>query len=256
MQWAETLFDLSGKTALITGSSRGLGRAIADRMAQHGAAVVISSRKSEACEVAADEINRAYPDRRPAIAVPANISRREDLERLVAASGDIDILVCNAALNIHVGPTTELTEVVLRKVMEANIMSLYWLAGLVLPGMVARGGGRVIVTSSTAGLLGTPGSLSYGLTKAAGLQMVRDLAVEYGRQGIRVNAIAPGMIRTDMTRASWTSPAALAPYVDRSPVGAIGEPDAIAGVAVFLAAQAGEHLNGQTITVDGGYSIA
>lgn len=256
-----SLFDLSGKTALVTGSSRGIGKAIATRLAQHGANVVVSGRRAETCAATVKEIEALRdPEWGSVWGQPANIGQQGDLSRLADAAvqrfGPIDILVCNAAINIHVGPTLGLGEAALRKVMEANIMSLYWLTRSVVPTMVERRSGRIIFISSTAGLTGGGASLSYGMTKAAGMNAMQTLAVELGPSGVRCNSIAPGMVETDMTRPMAAKPGLVDAYLARSPARAVGVPDDIAGVAVFLASRAGEHMNGQTLVVDGGYSIA
>lgn len=256
-----TLFDLSGKSALVTGSSRGIGKAIATRLAQHGANVVVSGRRIETCAATVREIEAL---RGPAWGrvwgQAANIAQQEDLLRLVEAAvqqfGPLDILVCNAAINIHVGPTLGLGEAALRKVLEANMMSLYWLTRAVIPAMLERRAGRIILVASTAGLTGGGASLSYGMSKAAGMNAMQTLAVELGPGGICCNSIAPGLIETDMTRPMMARPGVLDTYLARSPARAPGVPDDIAGVAVFLASRAGAHLNGQTLVVDGGYTIA
>lgn len=257
----DTLFDLSGKTALVTGSSRGIGKAIATRLAQHGANVVVSGRRAETCAAAVHEIDglrgagwgRAWGQ-------AANIAQQDDLTRLVDGTvdqfGPVDILVCNAAINIHVGPTSGLGEAALRKVIEANMLSLYWLTRCVIPSMVERRFGRIIFISSTAGLSGGGASLSYGMTKAAGMNAMQTLAVELGPSGIRCNSIAPGMVETDMTRPMMEKPGLLQAFLARSPARAVGVPDDVAGVAVLLASRAGSYINGQTLVVDGGYSVA
>ena len=257
----DTLFDLSGKTALVTGSSRGIGKAIAARLAQHGANVVVSGRRAESCAAAVSEINgQRGAGWGQAWGMAANISQQDDMTRLVDAGaqqfGPIDILVCNAAINIHVGPTMGLGEPALRKVIEANMLSLYWLTRRVTPSMVERRFGRIILIASTAATSGGGASLSYGMSKAAGINAMQTLAVELGPSGIRCNSIAPGLIETDMTRPMMDKPGVLAAYLQRSPAREIGVPDDIAGVAVFLASRAGAHVNGQTLVVDGGYTIA
>ena len=256
----QNLFDLTGKVALITGSSRGMGNAIAKRMAEHGANVVITSRKRDACEAVAAEINslrsEGYGE---AMAIPCNIGRKEELQQLVAAVeerwGKVDILVCNAAINPWIGSTLDVEDATFRKVMETNLMGSHWLCQRVLPGMVERQDGRIILITSLSGQTGSRQFGLYGLSKAAGNQMARNLAVEFGRYGIRANAIAPDVHRTDMARSLWDDPAAASPYLKRNPSGRFGEPDEIAGTAIFLASRAGGNVNGQVIAVDGGYSI-
>lgn len=254
------LFDLTGKVALITGSSRGMGKAIAERMAQHGANVVISSRNANACEAVAAGINRNRTEGQgEAMAVACNIGRKEELQQLVTATekrwGRVDILVCNAAINPWIGSSLEVEDATFRKVMESNLMGAHWLSQLVLPGMIERRDGRIILVTSLSGQTGSRQFGLYGLSKAAGNQMARNLAVEFGRYNIRTNAIAPDVHRTDMARSLWDDPIAADPYLKRNPSGRFGEPDEIAGTAIFLASRAGGNVNGQVINVDGGYSI-
>jgi NAD(P)-dependent dehydrogenase (short-subunit alcohol dehydrogenase family) len=204
-----TLFDLEGKTAIITGSSRGIGRAIAERYAEHGARVVISSRKLPACEAVAAAINEKHGAGR-AIAVAANISSREDLATLVQrtrdAFGDIHILVCNAASNPHYGPMSSLADDAFRKILENNVIANHWLVQMVAPEMRARRDGAIVVISSIAGIQGQSMIGAYGISKAADMQLVRNLAVELGPDNVRVNAIAPGIIRTDFARVLINDP--------------------------------------------------
>ena len=251
------LFDLTGKVAVITGSSRGIGRATAEAMADHGAKVVISSRKQDVCEAVAAEINARHPG--AATAIAASISAKPALEALVARTqadvGPIDILVCNAASNPYYGAMSGLTDEAFRKILDNNVLSNHWLIQLVLPGMIERRDGAIIVVSSIGGLRGTDTLGAYSISKAADLQLVRNLAVEVGRHNVRANAIAPGLIKTDMARALWENPDNIARYNTQHPMRRIGEPVEIAGAAVFLAAKAGSYVNGQTIVVDGGSTI-
>lgn len=256
----QSLFDLSGKTALITGSSKGIGRAIAHELARQGADVVISSRKAEVCQTVADEINADLGDTGGrAIVVPANISHKEELERLVAdtraALGKIDILVCNAAVNPYYGPMKDMPDSAFEKILGVNILSNHWLIHLVLPEMVARQDGSIIIVSSIGGLRGHPTLGGYCISKAADLQLVRNLAVEYGPDNIRVNAISPGLVRTDFARALWENPEYLANRTQGDPLRRIGEPREIAGAAVYLASAAGSFTTGQNIVIDGGATI-
>jgi NAD(P)-dependent dehydrogenase (short-subunit alcohol dehydrogenase family) len=250
------LFSLKGRTALITGSSRGIGRAIAERMAQAGARVVVSSRKQEAC----DEVVKAIRDAGgEAIAIPCNISTRPELEALVArareAYGKIDILVCNAAVNPHYGTTQEIPDSAFQKVLDCNIRSNHWLCQLVIPEMAERRDGTVIIVSSIGGLKGSSSLGTYGLSKAADMALARNLAVEWGPRNVRVNCIAPGLVRTDFAKALWENPDTYNATVTRYPLRRIGEPDEIAGTAIFLASAAGSFVTGQTIVVDGGATI-
>ncbi|RZI43343.1 SDR family oxidoreductase [Herbaspirillum sp. HC18] len=253
-----SLFDLSGKVAVITGSSRGIGRAIAERMAQQGANVVISSRKPGPCEEVANEINAAHGAGR-AIAVPANISSKEELQNLVnetmQAFGHIDILVCNAATNPYYGPMSGIEDDQFRKILENNVIANHWLIQMVVPQMAERKDGSIIIVSSIGGLRGSPIIGAYNISKAADFQLARNLAVEYGPQNVRVNCIAPGLIKTDFARALWENPETLKRATSMAPLRRIGEPDEIAGTAVYLASKAGSFVTGQAIVVDGGVTI-
>ena len=252
-------FDLSGKVAMVTGSSRGIGRAIVERMAEQGAKVVVSSRNIEPCREVADAINAKYGDGR-AIAIAANISSKEHLQRLVEetirAFGQIHVLVCNAASNPHYGPMHTISDDQLRKILDNNIVSNHWLITMVAPQMIARKDGSIIIVSSIGGLRGSPVIGAYCISKAADLQLARNLAVELGPHNVRINCIAPGLIRTDFARALWEDPDNLEQRNAQTPLGRIGEPDEIAGAAILLASQAGAYMTGQTIVVDGGVTIA
>ena len=252
-----SLFDLAGKVALITGSSKGIGRAIAERMAEHGAKVVISSRKADACEAVAAGIIAKGGE---ATVIPAHIAHKDQLQGLVdqtvAKWGGIDILVPNAAVNPYFGPSIDCPDDAFDRIMGSNVRSTFWLCNMVLPQMAARGGGSIIVISSIAGIRGTPVLGGYGISKAADMALVRNLAVEWGAKNIRANCIAPGLVRTDFARALWENPEILRKRVKDSPLPRIGEPDEIAGAAVFLASPAGSFTTGQTFVIDGGVTIA
>lgn len=254
-----TLFDLSGKGAIVTGSSRGIGRAIAERLVEHGARVAVSSRKAEACEAAAQEINARYgPDR--AIAAPANISSKEALRELVdatlAAFGRVDVLVCNAATNPYFGPLGGIDDAQFLKTLSNNVVSNHWLIQMVAPQMLERRDGSIIIISSIGGMRGSPVLGAYNISKAADFQLARNLAVEFGPSNVRVNCIAPGLIQTDFARALWEDPELLRSSTAGTPLGRIGQPDEIAGAAVFLASAAGSYVTGQAIVADGGATIA
>jgi NAD(P)-dependent dehydrogenase (short-subunit alcohol dehydrogenase family) len=254
-----SLFDLTGRVAIVTGSSRGIGRAIAERFAEHGASVVISSRKAEACAETAAAINRAL-QRDAAKPIPANISSKEELQRLVdetvRAFGRIDILVCNAASNPYYGAMDGISDAQFRKILENNVLANHWLIHMAAPGMIERKDGSVIIVSSIGGLKGSKVLGAYNISKAADLQLARNLAVEFGTHNVRVNCIAPGLIRTDFARALWENPGTLKSVSATTPLGRIGEPDEIAGAAVYLASKAGTFTTGQVIVVDGGATIA
>ena len=249
-----SLFDLSGKVAIITGSSRGIGRAIADALADHGARVVISSRKAEACAEAADAINGRHPG--AAIVVPANISSKEELQNLVdetrAKLGRIDILVCNAASNPYYGPMAGITDEQFRKILDNNVIANHWLIQMVAAEMIERREGSIIIVSSIGGLKASAVIGAYNISKAADFQLARNLAAEFGPHHVRVNCIAPGLIRTDFARALWENPETLKMVTMHTPMQRIGEPHEIAGAAVFLASPASTFMTGQAIVVDGG----
>lgn len=253
------LFDLSGKVALITGSSRGIGKAIAERMAEHGAKVVISSRKPGPCEEVRDAINAKH-GAGTAIAVPANISSKEDLQHLVdetrAAFGKIDVLVCNAASNPYYGPMLDIGDDAFHKILANNVVANNWLMSMVVPEMKARKDGAVIIVSSIGGLRGSSIIGAYCVSKAADFQLARNLAVEHGVDNVRFNCIAPGLIKTDFAKALWDNPDTLEKSTANAPLRRIGMPDEIAGAAVFLASAAGTFMTGQQLVIDGGVTIA
>ena len=252
-----SLFDLSGKVAIVTGSSRGIGKAIAVQMALHGARVVISSRKAESCAAVVAEIAAAGGT---AMAQAAHVGHKQELEALVdttiAKWGRIDILVCNAATNPHFGPSISITDAALEKVVQTNLYSNIWLCNLTLPRMAERKDGAVIIISSVAGFYGTQLLGAYAISKAADMQLARNLAVEWGPQNIRVNCIAPGVIRTHFAKALWADPQRAAALARRYPLRRLGEPDDVAGIAVMLAARSGNFITGQTVVVDGGGLIS
>ena len=251
------MFSLKDKVALITGSSRGIGKAIAEAMAQADAKVVISSRKADACDKVAAGIRAAGGD---AAAIPCNVSDLGQLQHLVDATigrwGKIDVLVCNAAVNPHFGSSLEISEEAYDKTMTTNVKNVLWLCRTVIPRMAERKDGVIIIVSSIAGLKGTHRLGTYALSKAADMQMTRNLAVEWGPSNIRVNCIAPGLVRTDFARALWEDPDNYARAVAAYPLGRLGESEDIAGAAVFLASRAGAWITGQTLVVDGGTSVA
>ncbi|MEO1968658.1 MAG: SDR family oxidoreductase [Sphingomonadaceae bacterium] len=252
------LFDLTGKTAVITGSSRGIGRAIAEQLAAHGAKVVISSRKQEVCEEVAAAINTEYGEGR-AIAIAASISDKAQLEDLFAQTaerlGPVDILICNAASNPYYGSMDGISDEQFRKVLDNNILSNHWLIQLALPAMRERGDGAIVVISSIGGLRASTSIGAYCISKSADMQLVRNYAAENGKHGIRINAIAPGLVKTDFAKALWDNPKALEATENALPMRRIGEPVDIAGAAVYLSSPAGRWTTGQTIVVDGGATI-
>ncbi len=247
------LFDMTGKVALITGSTKGIGRSIAEEMARCGARVVISSRKAEVCDQVAGELTAQGFE---AIAIPCHVGRKEDLQNLVdktlAAWGRIDVLVCNAATNPVYGPTQEMTDEAWDKIMDTNVKGSFWLTQMVLPGMAERGEGAVVMLSSIAGLRGNTVIGTYGVSKAAEAALARNLAVEWGPKGIRVNAIAPGLIKTDFAKALLEDPVRVKRAEEKTPLRRIGDPVDIAGLAVFLSTPASAYITGQVIVADGG----
>src|SRR3954468_3684976 len=249
-----SLFDLTGKVAIVTGSSRGSGRAIAEAFADQGAKVVISSRKAEACQEVADTINAKHPG--AAIVVPASISSKEQLQNLVDETsrrlGRIDVLVCNAASNPYYGPMGGISDDQFRKILENNVIANHWLIQMAAPEMIARKAGSIIIVSSIGGLKASAVIGAYNISKAADFQLARNLAAEFGPHQVRVNCIAPGLIRTDFAKALWENPDTLKAVTAHTPLQRIGEPHEIAGAAIFLASDASTFVTGQAIVVDGG----
>ncbi len=253
------MFDLTGKTAIITGATRGIGRAIAEQMALQGARVVVSSRKADACQAAAAEINASAGRADAALALACHIGHKDQLKSLVDESlrhfGRIDILVCNAASNVHHGPSATIDDDAFAKIIDTNLKSTHWLCHMVLPAMVARRDGAIVVISSIAGLRGSREIGTYGISKAGEIALVRNIAVEYGQYNIRANAIAPGLIKTDFARALWENPEFLNERINATPLRRIGEPLDIAGAALFLASRASAFMTGQVLVVDGGVTV-
>jgi NAD(P)-dependent dehydrogenase (short-subunit alcohol dehydrogenase family) len=252
----QSLFDLTDKVAVVTGSTKGIGRAIAEALARAGAKVVISSRKPDKCEEVANAIKSEGLE---ATAIACHIGKREDVEHLVSETkkrfGKIDILVCNAAVNPYYGPLSGLTDEAFTKVIDSNVRSNLWLCNLVIPEMAERKDGSVIIVSSIGGLRGSVHLGMYAISKAADFQLARNLAVEWGPQNIRVNCIAPGLVRTDFARRLWENNDLLVKAEAATPLRRIGEPDDIAGAAVFLSSRAGSWTTGQVIVIDGGVTI-
>ncbi|WP_369810876.1 SDR family NAD(P)-dependent oxidoreductase [Marinobacter salarius] len=250
------LFDMTGKVALITGSTKGIGRSIAEEMARLGAKVVISSRKADACEQVANELKEQGYE---AIAIPCHVGKKEDLQNLVdktnEAWGSIDVLVCNAATNPVYGTTAEMTDEAWDKIMDTNVKGTFWLTNMVLPQMAGKGEGAVVLLSSIAGIRGNTTIGTYGVSKAAEAALARNLAVEWGPKGIRVNSIAPGLIKTDFAKALWEDPVRVKRAEDKTPLRRIGDPVDIAGLAVFLSTKASAYVTGQVIVADGGETI-
>lgn len=253
-----SLFDLSGKSAVITGSSRGIGKAIAEAFAEQGAKVTISSRKAGPCQDVAAELNNKYGEG-TAIAHPANISEKHELQAMVDATneafGKIDICVCNAASNPYYGPMEGITDDQFSKILQNNVVSNHWLIQMCAPQMRERKDGSIIIVSSIGGLRGSNIIGAYNISKAADFQLARNLAHEYGPENVRINCIAPGLIKTDFARALWEDPNNLKRATATTPLRRIGEPIEIAGAAVYLASAAGSFMTGQMMVVDGGTTI-
>jgi NAD(P)-dependent dehydrogenase (short-subunit alcohol dehydrogenase family) len=250
------LFDLTGKVALVTGSTRGIGKSIAEELARAGASVAVSSRKAEACEKARAEFAAQGFD---VLAQPCNVSRKEDLQALVDATlakwRRLDIVVANAAANPYYGPLTGISDEAFDKIFANNVKSVLWLAAMTLPGMAERGGGSFTLVGSIGGLLANTVIGAYGMSKATGHHLVRNLAAEWGPKNVRVNAIAPGLVKTEFARALWEDEKRRAERIEATPLRRLGEPRDIGGIAVFLASDAAAFITGQVIVADGGVTI-
>jgi len=253
---ANALFDLSGKVALVTGSTRGIGKSMAEELALAGARVAVSSRKAEACQAVSEEFKARGLEH---LARPCNVSRKEDLQALVDATlerwGRLDIVVANAATNPYYGPLTGLPDEAFDKIFGNNVKSVLWLAGMTLPQLAKQGSGSFIVVGSIGGLVANTVIGAYGMSKAADHHLVRNLAAEWGPKNVRVNAIAPGLIRTEFARALWEDEKRRTEREDATPLRRLGEPRDIGGIAVFLASDAAAFMTGQVIVADGGVTI-
>ena len=254
-----SLFDLTGKVAIVTGSTRGIGLAIAEEMVAQGARVVISSRKQDSCDAVAAAINDKAGEER-AIAIAASLSDKQALIDLATQTaerwGRIDVLVCNAASNPYYGPMSGISDEQFRRILDNNILANNWLIQAVAPGMIERREGSIVIISSIGGLHASKVIGAYNISKAADFQLARNLAAEFGPHNVRVNCIAPGLIRTDFARALWEDPKFVGAIERSTPLGRIGEPREIAGAAVYLASPASTYVTGQAIVVDGGTVIA
>src|SRR6185295_17581344 len=251
-----SLFDLTGQVAIVTGSTKGIGKSIAEELGKAGAKVVISSRKADACEATRAELAQKGLT---VMAQPCNVGRKEEVSALVAAAnkawGRIDIMVCNAAVNPYYGPLGGLSDEAFDKIMNSNVKSNLWLANLVIPGMAERGGGSVIMVGSIAGLKANTIIGAYGISKAADHMLVKNLAAEWGPKNVRVNAIAPGLVKTDFAKALWEDDKLRTAREQATPLRRIGDPQDIGGIAVFLASKAAAFMTGQCIVADGGVTI-
>jgi NAD(P)-dependent dehydrogenase (short-subunit alcohol dehydrogenase family) len=254
---AVTEFSLEGKVALITGASRGIGRAIALRLAQAGAHVVVSSRRLENVQVVADEIGVAGGE---ALAVQAHVGRLDDVRTLVARTmetyGRVDVAVNNAATNPHFGPLLTADEGQWDKILDTNAKGAFRVCQAVVPHMEADGGGKIVNLVSVAGLQPSPGMGVYGISKAALIMLTKVLALELGHANIQVNGIAPGVIKTRFSRVLWQTPHIAEPILANLPLGRFGEPEDVAGLALYLASAASDYVTGAVFVVDGGMHVA
>jgi NAD(P)-dependent dehydrogenase (short-subunit alcohol dehydrogenase family) len=250
------LFSLAGKRALITGSTRGLGHAIAAEMARAGASVLISSEVPDDCRRVAADFRAHGFDARPQ---PCDVADDAAVDALAAAAealpGGVDILVCNAGLNLHNGPSATTPDEAYDRIMAINLRSVFRLCNRIAPAMAARGEGAIILMSSLSGLRGNRSLGAYSMTKAALAQMARNMAVEYGPSNVRVNAISPGLIDTDLAAVFKTDPIRLERRLGQTPLRRMGTPREIAGTAVYLASAAGAFVTGHNLVVDGGTLI-
>jgi len=248
--------DLQGKVALVTGGGRGIGKAITQRLAAAGANVVIASRKMENLEAASREF-AALPGK--VVPLVCHVGRKEEIANLVRETetrlGPVDILVNNSATNIGQGPALEADDVMFDKMIEINLKSAFRLVRLLVPSMIERQrGGSIINIASIAGLRPQPGGLLYSFTKAGLLMLTRSWAQEFGPFNIRVNAIAPGLIQTDLSEFLWKDDTRRSHYQNSTPLGRIGQSDEVAGMALYLASDEASFVTGQVMVVDGGYS--
>jgi dehydrogenase/reductase SDR family protein 4 len=244
---------LNGKVAIVTGASRGIGRAIAEIFAREGARVVICGRKQETLNQVAGEIG---PSVKP---IACHVGRADQIEDLVAVTtrefGPVDILVNNAGTNISFGPCLEIDEAQFDKMIEINLKSAFRLVRAVAPGMCARGSGSIVNIASIAGLRPQRHSLLYSMTKAALIMMTQSYALELGPKGVRVNAIAPGLIQTALSEHYWKEEAQRDAVIGKQPIQRLGQPSDVAELALLLASDKGSYITGQTLAVDGGFLL-
>ena len=253
-----SLFSLKNKSILITGSSKGIGKSIAHQSALMGANVIISSRKIDACEITAKEINDDI-GKEVAFPIACNIAEDEQLKYLVDKTietlGSIDTLICNAATNTFMGSMLDMNIEQFDKVMHNNIKSNQLLCNICLPHMIEKNDGAIIIISSIAAIKGSAFLGAYNISKAADVMIVKNIAAEFGHKNIRANSIAPGLIKTDFAKGLWENPDILSKVLESNPMRRIGEPNEIAGAAILLSSNAGSYINGQTIVIDGGTTI-
>jgi dehydrogenase/reductase SDR family protein 4 len=245
--------SLKGKVALVTGGGRGIGKAITRKFVEAGASVVIASRKMENLKATADEL-AGLPGK--VLPIECHVGRKDQLEGLVAAIekqlGSVDILVNNSATNIGQGPSLDITDEMLDKMIEVNIKAALRLIRLTVPKMIAKKSGSIINIASIAGLRPQPGGLLYSFTKAGLIMMTRTWACEFGQKGVRVNAIAPGLIQTDFSEFFWKNEEHRKKLEATQPIGHVGQPDEIGFAALYLASDEASYVTGQVFVIDGG----
>ena len=255
---SKKLFDLQGKNILLTGASKGMGLSMAHGLAKHGANVVISSRKLDQCEEAAEFVNQSTGDKK-AFAFACNASNKEQLQELVdftiSKLGSITTLVCNAGVNSFFGSMSEIDDESYDKTMDTNVKSNHWLINMVSPSMKEAGGGSIMITSSIAAFHASETLGTYSISKLAVLGLIRNYATELGPSNIRVNAICPGLVKTDFSKLLWENPEAEKASSQRMPLRRLGEADDFKGVAVYLASDESSFMTGQALTICGGASM-
>ena len=252
------LFDLTGRVALTLGSSKGMGKAMAEALAMHGASVVLSSRKQDQCDAAAAEINDRIGAER-VIGIACNAGHKAQLQSLVEQTrtrlGPVDILLNNAGVNPFYGSSMDIPDDAFDKIMAVNVKANLWICNMVIPDMKAKGRGSIMITSST-GAFGPSATLgAYNISKLADIALVRNLALEHGPAGVRVNAICPGLVKTDFAKALWDNPEAAQRVNEQTPLRRLGEPEDFMGIAVYLASDSSAWMTGQALTVCGGTNM-
>ncbi|MBH52984.1 MAG: short-chain dehydrogenase [Opitutaceae bacterium] len=249
------MFELTDRVALMTGSSRGMGAAMAEGLAEQGANVVISSRKIEACETTAQAINEKV-GRDAAVPIACHAGRKEQLQDLVDQThsklGKIDILVGNAGVNPFYGTMEDIPDEAYEKTMKANVQSNLWLCRMVKPDMEEKKRGSILITASVGAFAPSTTLGTYGMSKMAVISLVRNLAAEWGPLGIRVNALCPALVKTDFAKALWSNPEAAQRVIDQTPLRRLGEAEDFKGIAAFIGSDEASWITGQALTICGG----